>query len=114
MEISSGRRHGVIDKKRSSLPVFSPDGVRWDVLVIALALALLLFVCILAADVGAIFAGGDRIGKLSAGIESLEGTNSILRQELSVALNHPVLRSKAESETELNERVVILSPSPEQ
>ena len=114
MEISSGRRRGVIDKKDASLPAFSSEGIRWDVLVIALSLALLLFVCILAADVEAVFAGGDRIGKLSEGIESLEGTNSILRQELSVALNHPVLRSKAESETVLNERVIILSPSPEE
>ena len=114
MENSRGRRRGVIDEKRSSLPVFSAEGIRWDVLVIALSLVLLLFVCILAADVEAVFAGGDRIGRLSAGIESLEGSNSMLRQELSAALNHPVLRNKAADTETLNERIVVLSPAPQE
>ena len=112
MEISCGRQRGVIAEKRSSLPAFSAKGIRWDVLTVALSLILLLFVCILAADVEALFAGGNRIGKLSAGIRSLEGSNSILREELSVALNHPVLRNKSESGEPLNETVVVLSPAP--
>ena len=72
MELSSGRRRGVINEKKSSLPAFSSEGIRWDVLTVALALVLLLLTGILAADVGALFAGGDRIGKLSDRIESLE------------------------------------------
>lgn len=114
MELSSGRRRGVINEKKSSLPAFSSEGIRWDVLTVALALVLLLLTGILAADVGALFAGGDRIGKLSDRIESLEGSNSILRAELSAALNHPVLRNKAESAEPLNETLVVLSPAPEQ
>ena len=112
-EASGAGRRNVIDEKRQSLPRFSAEGIRWDVLTVALALALLLFVSVLVADVGAIFAGGDRIGRLSAGIESLEGANQVLRQELSAALNHPVLRGKAEGET-LNEQLVILPLAPEE
>ena len=114
MEISSGRRRGVIDEKRTSLPAFSAEGIRWDVLVVALSLVLVLFVSILAADVGELFAGGERIGRLSDGIRSLEGSNSILRAELSVALNHPVLRSKAEGAETVNETIVVLSPAPQE
>ena len=112
MENSSGRQHGVIDEKRPSLPAFSAEGIRWDVLTVVLALVLLLFFCVLAADVEALHAGGERIGKLSDGIRSLEGSNSILREELSVALNHPVLRNMAESAEPVNETVVVLSPTP--
>ena len=111
MEISYARQHEVIAEKKSSLPVFSAKGIRWDVLTVALSLVLLLFIGILIADVGALYAGGERIGKLSAGIASLEGSNSILREELSTALNHPVLRNK-DSGVELNETVVVLSPAP--
>ena len=114
MEISSGRRHGVIDEKRSSLPAFSAEGIRWDVLVVALSLVLVLFIGILAADVSELFAGGERIGRLSDGIRSLEGSNSMLRAELSVALNHPVLRSRAGDAETAGETVVILSPAPQE
>ena len=113
MEISTGRQRSVINEKQNTLPAFSAKGIRWDVLTVALSLILLLFVCILAADIGALFSGGGRIDRLSAGIESLEGTNAILRQELSAAMNHPVLRNMAGSSEPLNERVVVLSPAPE-
>ena len=112
LENASGRQHKVIDEKRPSLPALSAEGIRRDVLAITLALILLVFTGILAADMSALFAGGERIGKLSAGIESLEGSNSLLREELSAALNHPVLRNKAAGTETVNETVVVLSPVP--
>ena len=114
MEAAASGWRNVIDEKRQSLPRFSAEGIRWDVLVVALSLVLVLFVSILAADVGELFAGGERIGRLSDGIRSLEGSNSILRAELSVALNHPVLRSKAEGAETVNETIVVLSPAPQE
>ena len=114
MEISSTRRREVIAERRTALPVFSSKGIRWDVLMVSLLLLLLLLMGILLADMEALHAGGERIGKLSTGIISLEDTNSLLRQELSVAMNHPVLRSKAESMAPENETVIILSASPAQ
>ena len=114
MEISSTRRRSVISERRTALPVFSAKGIRWDALTAALLLILLLFVGILLADMGALFAGGERIGKLSAGITSLEDSNSLLRQELTRAMNHPVLLSNAENMVQINETIVISSIIPEE
>ena len=112
LEISTSRQHSVISEKRIALPVFSARGIRWDVLLVALSLLLLLFLGVLFSDMGALYAGGERVGKLSAGIASLEGTNTRLREELSTALNHPLLRMNAESENQKSETLIILSPFP--
>ena len=114
MEISSTRRRNVISERRTALPVFSAKGIRWDALTAALLLILLLFIGILLAEMGALYAGGDRIGKLSAGITSLEDSNSVLRQELNRAMNHPVLLSSTESMIQINETIVIPSAIPEE
>ena len=114
MEISSTRRRNVISERRTALPVFSAKGIRWDALTAALLLILLLFAGILLADMGALYAGGERIGKLSAGITSLEDSNSVLRQELNRAMNHPVLLSSTESMIQINETIVIPSAIPEE
>ena len=71
-----GRRRSVIAEKTQPLPMFSAEGIRWDVLAIALTLVLALFITVLAADVDALFAHGGRIGELNAGIASLETNNS--------------------------------------
>lgn len=113
MEISTTGRREVIAERRTALPVFSARGIRWDVLMTALLLLFLLFTGILLSDMGALYAGGERIGRLSSGITSLEDTNSQLRQKLSLAMNHPVLQSTAESITEINETVIIPSAFPE-
>ena len=86
---STGRRRSVITGKASSVPAFSAKGIRRDVLAVTLVLLFILFAGILFADVEAIRAGRNRIGQLSSGIESLEGSNALLEQELSVALRHP-------------------------
>ena len=112
MEISSTDRHAVISEKRTALPVFSAKGIRWDVLTAFLLLLFLLFAGILLSDMGALYAGGERIGRLSSGIISLEDTNSQLRQVLSAALNHPALLSKSESMNEVNETLIVLSAVP--
>ena len=107
LEIQTARQREVIAEKRTSLPILSRGGIRWDVLVITLTLLALLFTGILFADLEALYAGGNRIGKLSAGIESLEGSNTLLREQLSIALNHPVLRNQsAAADTEKNLRVI--------
>ena len=101
LEISSSQRREVIAEKRVALPIISTKGIRWDVLLAVLMLVLFLFLGILLADMQAISAGGVRIGQLSAGIESLESSNTALRQELSFAMNRPVIRSSfGEANTE--------------
>ena len=114
MEYSSGSRHSVIARKASVLPVFSAEGIRWDALVIIFTLLLLLFAGILFSDLEALHAGGERIGKLSAGIESLEGSNAMLQEELTLVMRHPVLvrmNETAGSEEE-TESVITLSAAP--
>ena len=88
------------------LPAFSREGIRWDVLVVVLSLLLALFAGILFAALDAICSGGNRIGKLSAGIVSLEGSNTMLRQELAIVMSHPVLAGKS-GQTEIIEETVV-------
>ena len=114
MEFNSTGRREVITERKTALPVFSAKGIRWDALMITLLLILLLFTGILLADMQALHAGGSRIGKLSAGIMSLEDSNSQLRQELSLAMNHSALLSWAESINPVNETVIVLSAAPEE
>ena len=116
MQFQAGNRRGVINRKTSSLPAFSMKGIRLDVLAVILSLLLLLTAGILFADVEAIRAGGDRIGKLSAGIVSLEGSNAVLQDEIALALSHPVLpgMNKPADAEETGETVILISavPSP--
>lgn len=104
LEISSSRRHEVI-AKGSALP-------RRGMPTVFLSLLLALLLVVLIADISAVRTGGENIRKLTAGIESLESSNALLRSELSVAMNHPVLRRKAEEAKAANERLVILSAEP--
>ena len=112
LEVSSSRRREVIAEKRIALPVFSSKGIRWDVLLAALLLLLLFLLGILLADVQAISAGGVRIGKLSAGIESLESTNTLLRQELTGAMNYPALRSRTDKTASESQLYIIQAAVP--
>ena len=79
-----------------------------------LLLLLLFFAGILLADVEALSAGGVRIGRLSAGIESLENRNSLLREELYSSSNYSLLRSSAEGPiTESRLLTIQTAPSEE-
>ena len=114
LEVHSSRRRDVISERRSALPVFSAKGIRWDVLMTVLLLLLLFFAGILLADVEALSAGGVRIGRLSAGIESLENRNSLLREELYSSSNYSLLRSSAEGPiTESRLLTIQTAPSEE-
>ena len=110
MEVRAVRHRSVIAEKRHPLPVFSSEGIRWDVLMVALSLILLLLIGILVSDVSALYAGDDRISRLSTGIASLERSNSILRDEISRTQFVPAKTRNAESEE--SERIVIPSPEP--
>ena len=107
-----GRRRSVIAEKTQPLPMFSAEGIRWDVLIVALTLVLALFLAILAADVDALFAHGGRIGELNAGIASLETNNSSLREALSGAQYLAGTYRLSKAEDGEPERVVVLSPAP--
>ena len=112
MEIRSVKQRHVIAEKKHPLPVFSTEGIRWDVLIIAFSLILLLFAGILVSDVSALYAGRSRISRLSTGIASLEQSNILLREELSREKAARTFIRKAGNEEP--ERVVILSPAPEE
>jgi len=101
----------VIAEKTRPLPMFSAEGIRRDVLAVALVLVLVLFLAVLVSDVNALFDHGTRIGELNAGIASLESNNSSLREAISGAeyLAGTYRISKAGEEPE---RVVVLSPAP--
>ena len=112
----AGNRRRVIAEKRRPMPAVSSEGVRWDALVLSLGLALLLILGFLFSDLKSLAAGGDRIGALQAGIRSLESTNSLLRSEVALARRHPVLVQKEleKARSEEPQRVVILSPAPQE
>ena len=96
---SRGRR-SVIMEKTEVLPVISSSGIRWDALLIALVLVLLLFFSVLCSDLSALSAGGQRIGQLSDGIASLEDSNAFLQNQLDLFLRNPVLvRNTQQTET---------------
>lgn len=84
-EFRGACRRDVIMEKRRPLPPFSREGIRRDVIIVMLSLLLVLFLCVLAADISAVMAGSSRIGRLNVSISSLEESNSLLRQELSQA-----------------------------
>lgn len=107
-----GKRRSVIAEKTQPLPMFSAEGIRWDVLIVALTLVLALFLAILAADVDALFAHGGRIGELNAGIASLETNNSSLREALSGAHSLAGSYKISKAEDGESERIVVLSPAP--
>ena len=111
LERRSARQRDVIPEKRRPLPAFSREGIRRDFLTVALSLILILFLCILATDLSAMFTGGTRIGRLSVGISSLEESNSLLRQELSRAESRAFSARRSDAEPG---RTVILSPAPEE
>lgn len=100
----------VIAEKRRPLPAFSAEGIRWDVLVITFVLALALFFCVLGSDLEALVTGGNRIGKLNAGIASLEESNGLLRERISLASGRTVLSVRADAGEP--EQIVFLSPAP--
>ena len=83
---SASRNRSVITETVHALPVFSSRGIRWDVLIITLALLMMLFFSVLLSDVHALNAGGQRIGQLSEGIASLEDNNALLQAQLNTSL----------------------------
>lgn len=56
-------------------------------------LALVLFFIILLFDLLTLYSGGANIGELSARIESLNSSNTLLQEDLNLAMSHPVLKS---------------------
>ena len=79
---------------------------------ILLTAALVLFACILFADAEALRAGGSRIGQLSAGIESLQDSNVMLQDEISLRMQHPVLTRMNEQAEAGEETVITISAAP--
>lgn len=103
-------RRGVIAEKRRPLRFFSREGIRGDVLTTILVLVLILCLCVLAADISALYSGGIRVGRLSAGVASLEQDNGQLQEQISrVQANLLTYRQNRETEPE---RVVVVSPAP--
>ena len=94
---TSGRKSG-----RRALPV------------IILAAAMILFLCILLSDLSCVYAVSTQTSLLSSAIHSLESSNSLLRSELSVALNHPVLRSQADALAPEIVQTILLTAGPAQ
>ena len=91
---STSRNRSVVTETVHALPVFSSRGIRWDVLLVTLALVMILFFGVLFSDLQALNAGGQRIGQLSEGIACLEDNNALLQAQLDVSL-----RSVARSAT---------------
>lgn len=111
LERRSARRHEVIPEKRRPLPPFSREGIRQDVIIVTLSLLLVLFLCVITADISAVLSGSRQVGRLSVGISSLEENNSLLRQELSRAGSSAFTVRLSGAEPE---RIVVLSPVPEE
>ena len=74
---------------------------------LAVLLSLILFLVILFLDIGSLCSGGANISKLSARIESLNSSNSLLQEDLTLAMSHPVLQRANADEAE--ETVITLT-----
>ena len=107
-----GKRRSVVAEKTHPLPMFSAEGIRWDVLAVALTLVVALLLAILVSDVDALNAHGSRIGELNAGIASLETNNSFLREAISGAQSLAGTYRLSKADEGEPERVVVLSPAP--
>ena len=110
-----GSLSSVIPERKKPLPAFSGEGIRWDVWVTVLSLVLVLALCVLCIDIGALESGSRRIGKLTSGISSLEQRNSFLREEISDALSDPLLvftAAKQETENREGSTTIMLSAGP--
>ena len=78
-------------------------------MILVLVLALLL--CILLYDLSSVYTVSEQTRSLSASVASLESSNNMLRTQLSVARNHPVLRSQAEAQApEIAETILLTAP----
>ena len=104
-------RRAVIAERNPVTPSFSARSNRQDALTAVLVLLLVLFLVVIIADVSALCAGGERIGRLSSGIASLEQSNNLLREEIARAQSEPFIFQRADNGEP--ERVVILSPAPQ-
>lgn len=82
-----------VQGRTGRLPVISSGSLSHDILKLAALLLLILFVILLLADLGVLYSGRTTIGKLSARIETLSSSNALLQEDLTLAMNHPVLRS---------------------
>ncbi len=87
-------------------------GVRREVSAAILLAVLILFLCVLLADINTLHTASTQASQLSASITSLETSNSFLRSELSVALNHPVLRSQTEAQAPEIIQTILLTAGP--
>lgn len=107
LNTGTGRQHAVIAeragaarKKRSrELPV------------LLLAALMILLLSILVSDLCMVCTAGAQAGELAASVASLESSNMLLKNELSAALNHPVLRRQAEAQAEYG-TLITLSAGP--
>lgn len=99
------RMRNVVTEKRRPRP-------RPAALVVALLLVLIFFGSILLADLSSVYAYTTTVNDLAAGINSLESSNRLLREELSAAMNHPVLLRQAEDAEPVTRTVISLSVEP--
>ena len=101
-------------EKRRPLPPFSSEGIRRDVIIVTLSLLLVLFLCVLAADINAVLSGSSRIGRLSVGISSLEENNGLLRKQITRAESMAFTTPQSGSEDPGRTVLLALSFVPEE
>ncbi|MCR5566025.1 MAG: hypothetical protein K6F61_04175 [Clostridiales bacterium] len=113
-EFRGARRHDVIMEKRRPLPPFSREGIRRDVIIVTLSLLLVLFLCVLTADINAVLSGNSRVGRLSVGISSLEEHNGLLRRQITRAESMAFTTPQSGSEDPGRTVLLALSFVPEE
>lgn len=74
---------GVVQENKGKLQMISREGIRADLVLVALVLAVIIFSAVLFSDLASISSGSDSIGELQRTIGSLEDTNSRLRTQVS-------------------------------
>lgn len=79
--------HDVVNENRGKLQMISREGIRADIVLVALILALAIFAAVLFSDLASISSGSRNIGQLQHTIGSLEDTNSRLRTQVSYYQN---------------------------
>ncbi len=106
---AAGRYHDVV----TETPV--RKSIRRNMPAIILAAVLILILCILLSDLTSVYTFSEHTSQLSSAISSLESSNAFLRNELSIALNHPVLRNQAQAATDIEiTSTILITAAPAQ
>lgn len=84
-------RRSVINERKTKLKVFSPEGIRTDIVIVFFAIIVMLVFGQLSADISSLSSADSYIRKTTSMIETLKVQNEQYRVDAALAAEHPIL-----------------------